>query len=79
MPQPIGRAWRPLALLVLTTASLTGCSIARPPSASGLCPAIVPEVVVMTPDERAATPASVKRKVARINAAVLGACGGSEG
>ena len=60
--------------VVLAMAILTACSSGRPPSATGLCGVLVSEVAVLTPDERAATPASVKRKVAALNAAVLGAC-----
>ena len=55
----------PLPLLVALTMA---------PSATGVCPALVPEVVALTPDERAATPVTVKRKIASLNAAVLGAC-----
>jgi hypothetical protein len=75
MPQVTVRGLLPLALPGLAMLILTGCSSLKAPSASGVCPALVPEVVALTPDELAATPASVKRKIAGINAAVLAACG----
>lgn len=71
---PLPRCPSPM-LAVLAILTLTACSSTRPPSATGLCPALVPEVIDLSPDERAATPAAVKRKIVSLNAAVLGACG----
>lgn len=65
-----------LMLAVLAMLILIACSSTRPPSATGLCPALVPEVVSLTREELAATPVSVKRKIVSLNAAVLGACRG---
>ena len=69
------RGCLPLVLLVLTTASLTGCAANRPPSASGLCAAAVEHVVVFTDEEWAVTPPEMRERVLTLNAAVLAACG----
>lgn len=64
-----------LSLLLLTTICAS-CSSARPePSASGLCRTTVAQVIELTPDEHEQTPLTVQRKIANLNAAVLGACG----
>lgn len=68
----------PLALLALTTASLTGCALSRPPSASGLCDAAVEHVVVFTEAEWLATPEDVRERVLTLNGDVLAACGDVE-
>ena len=70
--------FRPLALLALTMASLTGCAGSRPPSASGLCDAAVEHVVVFADDEWTSTPPAVRERVLTLNGDVLSACGAGE-
>lgn len=75
MPLPSGRRllwllWLPLMMLIST-----GCSTGRPSSSTGFCEAVVSHAIELSPEERQQVPATTKRKIGALNAAVLAACG----